>query len=119
MTMTEYTLDDVGGRLPVRSLAHFARHLPPSSATMRELRPEDEARVAWMEGAATAQLLAILIDEVRGMEWMYGKAHSKGSLRRPKPFETPWRNGEEAGVRRIGSAPIRIADFDEWFDRKE
>ena len=119
MTMTTYTLDDVGGRLPVRSLAHFVRHLPPESATMRELSPEDGERLMWMRGMATAQLVAILINEVRGMQWIYSKAHSNGSVRRPQPFPTPWATPEETGVRRIGSDPITIAEFDEWFDRKE
>lgn len=115
MTMTSFTIDDVGGRLPLRSLAHFVRHLPPTSATMRALHPDDAERVTWMEGKATAELLACLIDEVRGMQWMYESAHSRSRPRRPKPFPTPWRT-DDADTRRIGSGAITIADFDAWFD---
>lgn len=116
--MTKYDLRDVGGRLSMGSLAHFVRHLPPTSATMRELRPQDAERLAWVEGEANAQLLAVLIDELRGFEWLYGKSHSKGSLRRPKPLETPWTTDEERGVRRVGKGAVTIAEFDEWFDSK-
>ena len=116
MTMTDYTIDDVGGRLSVGSLAHFVQNLPPTSATMRALFPDEAERVLWMEGRATAQLVACLIDELRGFEWMYQSAHSNGSVMRPKRFETPWTSPGELGVRRIGSKPVTIAEFDEWFD---
>ena len=116
MTMTCYTMDDVGGRLPVGSLAHFVQNLPPESATMRSLHPDDAERVAWMRGAATAQLVACLIDEVRGLQWMYASAHSRGSVRRPRQFRTPWDDGEDTGVVRMGSNPIPISEFDKWFD---
>ena len=115
MTMTAYTLDDVGGRLPVGSLAHFVQNLPPSSATMRALFPADADKVAWAEGRATAQLLAVLVDELRGMQWLYASRNSRGSVRRPHPFETPWSEGTR-GEKRIGSAPVTIAEFDRWFD---
>lgn len=118
MTMTQYTLDDVGGRLSTGALAHFVKHLPPSSETKRALSPEDAEKVAWMDGDVTSQLVAILIDELRGMQWLYAKSNSKGSVRRPKPFETPWNDGEGYGERRIGSDPITIAEFDAWFDGK-
>ena len=118
MTMTAYVLGDVGGRLPVGSLAHFVRHLPPDSATMRELHPEDADKVAWERGDVTAQLVACALDELRGMQWLYSSAHSRGTVRRPRPFGTPWDTGEERGVRRYGSGAISVAEFDEWFDRE-
>lgn len=119
MTRTAYTLDDVGGRLQVRSLAHFLQHLPPESATVRALRPDDEERVAWETGRVETQLLAILIDELRGMQWMYAKANSKGTVTRPKAFPTPWSDGDETGVTRYGSDPIPVGEFDAWFDRED
>ena len=118
MTMTTYTLDDVGGRLSMRSLAHFLRFLPPSSQVMRELNPDDGERVLWMGGAVNSQLIALLVNELRSMEYLFAKANSKGSVRRPTMLETPWTDGDEDVVR-YGSDPIPIADFDEWFDRKE
>lgn len=118
MTMTTYTLDDVGGRLQMRSLAHFLRYLPPDSQTMRALSPEDGERVLWMGGSVNAQLLAMLVNELRGMQWLYTRVNSKGSVRRPSALETPWTRGDE-GVVRYGHGAIPIAEFDDWFDRKE
>ena len=115
MTMTIYTIDDVGGRLPVGSLAHFVRHLPPESATMRELYPDEQEKILWSKGYATAQLVAALIDELRSFEYMYAKRNSRGGVRKPVPFETPWTKPTKR-VQHFGSDPIRIADFDEWFD---
>ncbi|MBQ9004905.1 MAG: hypothetical protein IJ092_00880 [Atopobiaceae bacterium] len=116
MTMTQYTLDDLGGRLTTGALAHFVKHLPSHSETMRALFPEDAERVAWTDGDMTAQLLALLIDEVRGMQWIYARSHSRGSVRRPQPFKTPWTEGDGRGERHIGLGPITIAEFDAWFD---
>lgn len=119
MTRTAYTLEDVGGRLRMRSLSHFLQYLPPDSATMRELNPEDAEKVAWSMGRVDSQILAAIVDEVRGLQWMYAKTHSKGSVQRPKAFQTPWTEGEETGVTRYGSDPIRVGDFDAWFDRTD
>lgn len=120
MTMTPYTLDDLGGRLSCRSLVHFIRHLPPTSATKREINgaPTDE-QMGWLTGNVTTQLIACLLDEVRGLQWMYQSAHSKSRVRRPKRFPTPWSTDEELGVKRYGRDPIRVADFDAWFDGKD
>lgn len=120
MTLTNFTLDDLGGRLSCRSLVHFIRYLPPTSATKRELDGGlTDIQTAWVSGQATAQLVACLIDEIRGLEWLYQSAHSKSRIRRPKRFPTPWSTDEELGVRRFGKDPIRVADFDAWFDSKD
>lgn len=120
MTMTPYTLDDLGGRLSCKSLIHFIRHLSPTSATKRSLDGGiTDEQAGWMGGEATALLIACLIDEIRGLEWLYQSAHSKTRIRRPKRFPTPWSTDEELGVRRIGKDPIRVGDFDVWFDNKD
>ena len=67
MTRTAYTLEDVGGRLRMRSLSHFLQYLPPDSATMRELNPEDAEKVAWSMGRVDSQILAAIVDEVRAL----------------------------------------------------
>lgn len=119
MTMTRYTLDDVGGRLRVRSLAHFVRHLPPTSALMREMPGGlDAEQAAWARGDVTTQLLALIADEVRGMEWLFQCAHSRARARRPRRLVTPWTPDEELGVRRIGREAVRVADFDDWWEGK-
>lgn len=119
MTRTPYCIDDLGGRLQARSLSHFLQHLPPESETKRALFPEDAEKADWLSGRVATQLLAVLVDELRGMEWVYSKVNSKGSVRRPAPFPTPWTDAKSRGYVRYGSAPVTVAEFDEWFDRKE
>ena len=117
MTLTPYTLDDVGERLSCSSLVHFIRHLPLTSATKREINGITDEQNMWMRGDVTTQLVACLIDEISGLEWMYQSAHSNTRIRRPKRFPTPWATDEDLGVRRFGKDPIRVGDFDAWFDR--
>ena len=119
LTATGYTLDDVGGRLPLRALANFVRHLPVTSATKRELDGLTAEQDDWVQGRVLSELMAILIDEIRGLEWMYESAHSKSRIRRPKRIPTPWSTDEELGVRRYGKDPIPVKDFDAWWDEQE
>lgn len=120
MTLTQYTIDDVGERLRMRSLANFVRHLPVTSATKIAVSGGlTREQAEWVRGDVTAQLLSVLIDELRGMEWMYQSTHSKARVRRPRRFPTPWTSDAELGVRRYGRDPIPVSEFDAWFNRKE
>lgn len=117
MTRTTYTLDDLGGRLRWRSLAHFLRYLPEDSAYVRALRPQDAEALLWTEGKVTALVVADLINELRGFLYAYVKAHSKQGtfVQSPKPYKTPWTSDEELGVRRIGKGAIPVTEFDAWW----
>jgi len=83
----------------------LVQQLPPESATATAIRndiPEDE--LAERRGDPTKapwspadHLLALLIDEVRQLTWMYAQSHSKSKVRRPEPISRP---GVQAGKRR-------------------
>ena len=118
MTKTRYTIDDVGERLSVRSLSHFLLNLPPDSATMRAIHPEDAERLAWSEGHANAQILAVLVDEVRELKWMYQSYSERRRHARPKPFPTPWDASSDES-KRIGKGAVSVADFETWWDSKD
>lgn len=115
MTMTRFTLDDLGGALSTRALLHFCKHLPPTSALARELHPENAERVAWMRGDASAQLLAVLIDEVRGLAWSYASHEERRRLPRPRRFPTPWAPDTATEGTHLGSDPMPLSEFDAWW----
>ena len=120
MTMTPYVLDDLGGRLSIGSLAHFVRHLPLTSATKLALDGGlTERQAEWVRGDVVAELLAVLVNELRAMQWMYQSANSKTRIRQPKPFVTPWNADEELGVRRFGKGAIPISGFWQWWDARD
>lgn len=86
---------------------------------MRELHPEDEAKVAWLDGKANGELLAHLIDEVRSLEWLYTSAHNKSKRQRPEPFPTPWNEDtRRSKTQHFGKGAISISEWDEWWASK-
>lgn len=75
----------------------LVQQLPPESATATAIRndiPEDEladrrgdpVKAPW---SPTDHLLALLIDEVRQLAWMYAQRHSKSKITPPAPLERP------------------------------
>lgn len=120
MTLTRFTLDDLGRALSWRALSHFVDHLPPTSALMRELRPESAETLAWLDGSMVAPLLADLIDSVAYGRWEYLASHVPKGKRMPKEprrLPRPWDRAEaEKGVRRVGRDPIPISEFDSWWE---
>lgn len=106
---TRYTLDDLGYDLPERALLAFARHLPADSATASEL--SDDA--GW---SRTDMLLARLIEAAELQLWVDVCKGLKKGNRPPRPARIP-RPGVKADEheRRIGSGPIPIEEFDDWY----
>lgn len=94
VTLTRYTLEDVGGGLPWGDFASFLRHLPPTSATYREINGE---RANWDSGLYGTQLTACLIDEVRALGYMIACVYSReGSVpEKPDRFPRPWEPKKE------------------------
>lgn len=113
MTMTRYTLQDVGGALPWGALLHFVQFVPRTSALSREMNPTtDDER--WAQGHATAAILADMYDLLNQLNTNLA---SRGSGHRParvKPYPRPW--AKSKGERRIGRDPIPIADFEAWWE---
>lgn len=122
MTLTSFTLDDLGRALSWRALSHFVAHLPPTSALVREMHPEMGATLAWADGSMVAPLLADLIDSVAYGRWEYLASRvpkGKKRPRVPKRMPRPWEKAEvEKGERRVGSDPIPISEFDSWWESR-
>lgn len=119
--MTRYTLDDVGGALSWRALLHFVRGLPPTSHFACSVDPKLQAMSAWLDGSMVAPLLADLIDCINLERWEYAVScvgKGKRKPRKPKPVPRPWVQSTSKGERHIGKDPIRIADFEVWWNSK-
>ena len=87
-------------------LVNFSNHLPIESATMRAMKPEE---YKFSTGLQRNAILADIFDAVAYFMFMFGKKSNK----RPKPYPRPWAKGGE--VKKIGSDPIPIAEFDKWY----
>lgn len=112
MTLARLTLDDIGGGLSCRALVAFVRNLPAGSALARETR--DAELWAWSQPAMTNQLLAALVDELRMAEWAWARSNGARGARRPRPIPRP--GVKDDSVRRIGSDPIPISEFEDFWN---
>lgn len=89
-------------------VANFADHLPEDSATFRAQHKDAYLFSTHLQQSA---MLADVIDSISAFAYMFGKAHgSKG--RKPEPYPRPWMDGE---TQRIGSKPIPISEFNDWY----
>ena len=112
LTRTRYDLRDVGGALSWGALRHFVQYLPRDSALSRELMPPTDAE-RWTNGEATASLLADLFDLVAMLR---SEVLAKGSGKKPKhPRPYPRPGTKPKNTRHVGSKPIPIAKFEEWW----
>lgn len=117
MTRTRFTLSDLGGGLPARALLAFVSHLPPDSATCREVRGDSEDEVRWQEPSLVPMLLAEIADTAHYVSWEVAQANSKTDLRsrKPRPIERPG-VVTDGDIRTYGSGAIPVSDFDDWWN---
>lgn len=113
MTMTGFTLDDLGRSLPWRALLAFVRNLPPASATCRARSEECMEAGLWCDPAMMPQLMAAMIDELRAFEWMFARAHGDKRSRRPERIERP---GVKPRKVRYGRDAVPVRDFARWWN---
>lgn len=103
LTLTGYTLDDVGERLTWCSLFSFIKHLPPSSAYFREEYPEE---AAWLNGWRNAAILADLWDLTAAIN----------AKRDKEPPKYPRPGTKDESTQRHGADPIPISQWDDWWN---
>lgn len=101
-------LDELGsGRLSWRDLWVVCSQAPPGSAIHRSVDPE---RAAWASGESNAWLLALVADALADGNW---QRQGKPNARKPDPVPRP---GEKKKGAVFGSEPIKVSEFDEWWD---
>lgn len=115
MTMTSYTLDDLGERLSYRALLSFLRYLPSTSMTRQQIQPDTADRVLWETERLVPQLLASLYDQIAMFRWEFASSRTKKSMNssKPKPLKRP---GIEDPDKHYGKDPIPVSEFNEWWD---
>ena len=89
-------------------LLNFSLHLPIDSATRRAYKPDEYRFSTDLQRNA---LLADLYDAIARFAFMYGKRNG-GKGKKPKPYPRPWQSDD---TQKIGSDPIAISKFDEWY----
>lgn len=95
MTLTRWTVDDLGGALPWGRLARFLRNLPADSATCREITGDT---APWLDGRKVAPLLADLIDAVNLLRYEFALSNTPKDKTKPNqlpPYPRPNAEGEE------------------------
>nr|DAG04358.1 MAG TPA: protein of unknown function (DUF5361) [Siphoviridae sp. ctYkG6]DAO02421.1 MAG TPA: protein of unknown function (DUF5361) [Caudoviricetes sp.] len=114
MTLTSFTLDDLGERLSFRALFSFIQNLPKTSALWKATHPDDIDYALWESQEIVPQLLARLSDQISQLAWMYSSAHTTKKQPKPKPLTRP---GVESAKEEVyGKDPIPISQFNDWWD---
>lgn len=78
------------------------------SATFRAKHEDAATFAAELKQSA---MIADLIDGVTALCYMISKTHG-GKPQKPKPYPRPW---VDSGAKRIGSNPIPISQFNDWY----
>ena len=89
-------------------LINFSNHLPLDSATYRALKPDESKFATDLQRNA---ILADIYDAISAYAYMYAKRNG-GKPQKPQPYPRPWTNG---GAQKIGSEPIPISEFKDWY----
>lgn len=90
------------------NLLAFVHHLPPTSAVYRE-KYGDASDFA--SDLKQNMILADVFDAVQFLSYSFAKAHG-GKGKKPKPYPRPW---TDDGAQHIGSKPIPISEFNDWY----
>ena len=105
LLMAGWSLDDLGEKLTWRDLWVLVQRWmsTPGFATCDAV----QGAVHW---PVVPQLLAELIDILNQANWQRA---GRKSAPKPKRFPRPW---EKAKARKIGSDPIPMSKFNDWWD---
>lgn len=115
MTRTGVTLSRCPEALSWHDVIDFVRHLDSSSALVSELNPE---LAGWQGDQRLPMLIAQLVDEVAYLRYDFELIHRRKGAKKPAPPDRIPRPGVKSNkkTKHYGGAPIRIADFDEWWN---
>ncbi len=113
MTRAGATLDMVPAQISWTALRSFVTHLDQESAVYAELNPEG---AAWARCAGVKTLLADLYDLIAAFRWEFCAANTparKAKPQKPRPYQRPGAKDDRV---RVGSDPIPISEFDDWWE---
>lgn len=113
MTRAGFTLEDVPSRVSFRALLSFVSHLGADSELVAELKPE---LAGWQGAQRVPMMLADVIDLLNNIGYMYASSHrgkGKPKPKQPRPYRRPVAKDDS---QKVGSDPIPIKDFDEWWE---
>lgn len=92
------------------ALAVLFKHAPRTSATWRWLH-KDEADFG--SDLKRSAMLADIFDAIQWQTYAISCIYSKQKPREPKRYPRPWLDEEKSQT--IGSEPISVADFNDWY----
>lgn len=120
MVRTHFTLDDLGRSLSWRALFSFISGLDKTSLLWQQMHQDRQDEALWESPAVLPQLVALLVDELRSMQYIYIASHSKHAVKQPEPIPRPGIKQKKADVKRFGSKPVTKQEFETfWSSRKE
>lgn len=111
MTRLGAFIEDVPDVVSWRDLMDFIHYLPNDSALFSALHPDI---APWATTAQTNSILANIYDAIAQLSHMYASAHTKKTLPKPKPYPRPFAKDEDE--QRLGSDPIPMSEFDDWWN---
>ena len=90
------------------NLRDFSRNLPQTSATWRTLHQDESWFITPMQ---VSEMLASLHDAVMAFAYAFSKAYG-ATGQKPPEFPRPWTKNDGES---IGSEPIPISEFNDWY----
>lgn len=110
LTRTNYSLDDVGGRLSWSALNSFIRNLDTDSALARELGEH----TGWETTLKTNLILADICDLLAMIN--ANLMSLGGKNRKPKPYPRP--TDKKKDKKKVGKGALPLPELREWIKEK-
>lgn len=108
-----YTLNDIGRRLPWRTLKAFINNLGVSSATVQELNPD---YAGWGNTEKTNAILADIYDLLQVINANLVGIGSGKRPKTPKPYPRPWQ--KKPDEKKFGRGALPHDELVKFFERK-
>lgn len=110
---TGFEVEDIGCALSWGALGSFIKHLPPDSAVIREIHPEESA---WATTVKTNSILADIYDVLSAINANLTAIGSGKPAKRVKPYPRPGHKDED--TQHIGTA-VSVAELNKLFRKEE